>query len=669
MRFSAELLLLLHSDESGYFLPIAEWKMSCALAGGVLLDLALEDRIDSDLQSLILVDPTPTGDSLLDPTLEDIVRSHESGAVHSPQYWVERVARRADEISDEAVGRLVQMGIFESDAGGFWTVSRKVTRTGRYPLVDGRAGEEIKGRIFRTLFDGDIPEPRDVAIIGLVHYCDGFRAMLAPDEYEEARELIELYSGIDMIARAIAVAVRTSYRPPKGMRAARRRPMPAVSLPRLLLSKSFRAGNLPKFMAEKNKELGPVFRLKTPGSHSVVLSGVEANRWVAKKGRLHLRTRDYLEGFQTEWGTARSIASLDGADHFRMRRAVRAGNSRAVVKDRMDELFAFARGSFGGWRIGKVVPGEMACQRLIGEQIAHLSVSIEPSDILDDLLKFEYRALLVHVMGVLPKFALRTPKMRRYKKRVLELYAQIHATHTPGQRQGKRRDLVDDLMELHQSDPQFLPETDLGFAFIAPIIAGHYLGSAMAFAIYELIRNPRCLEQIAAEADALFANGDPAAEDFSPAAIDATRRFAMEVLRMYPVIPVHLRTAMNAFEMDGIEVPAYSTCMVAYPATHYMEEYFPEPDKFDIDRYAEPRNEHRQTGAYVPFGVGTHVCGGSGWTQMQMAANLLLIARHLELELVPRDYRLKVSPLPKVSPAKSFKFRVTGHRHPLPDSA
>ena len=220
-------------------------------------------------------------------------------------------------------------------------------------------------------------------------------------------------------------------------------------------------------------------------------------------------------------------------------------------------------------------------------------------------------------------------------------------------------------MDLHHSDPQFLPETDLGFSFIAPIIAGHYLGSAMAFAIYELLKNPSYREQIVAEADALFSNGDPVGDDLTAAAIDATHRFAMEVLRLHPVIPTHMRTAMNSFEIEGMEVPAYSTVLVAFPATHYMEEYFPEPDKFDIDRFAEPRNEHRQTGAYSPFGVGTHVCGGSRWTELQMAANLLLIVRHLELELVPKDYQLKLNPLPKTSPNKKFKFRVTGLRHPL----
>ena len=670
MRFAEELLLLLHSDESGYFIPIPEWRMSCALAGAVLMDLAMESRIDSDLSSLTLTDATPTGDDLLDPALAEIASEEQ---VHIPQYWVERIAIRADDISDIAVDRLVKAGIFDSDDGGFWTLSTKVTRTGRYPLVDGRSGEEIKGRIMRVLLDDELPDPRDVPIIGLVHYCGGFRAMMESEEYELAEERIELFSSMDLIGRAIGSAVRSSYLPPESRRAARRRPLPGVSLWGMISSKSFRSGNLPKFMAETSKKLGPVFQLKVPGRRIVVLASAETNKWVSKKGRLCLRSRDYLEGFQTEWGTARSIASMDGADHFRIRRTVRFGNSHAVIKDRLSELFSMGRRSFGEWGIGKTMPGEMTCQRYIGEQIALLSVSIDPADlppgILDDLLVFEYRALLVHVMRVLPRFMLRTPRMKRYHNRILELYAQIHAAHTPGQREGQRRDLVDDLMDLHHSDPQFLPETDLGFAFIAPIIAGHYLGSAMSFAIYELVKHPHYWEQIAAEADALFSNGDPTSDDLSPSAIDATHRFAMEVLRLHPVIPVHMRTSMNSFEIEDIEVPAYSTVLVAFPATHFMEEHFPEPDKFDIDRYAEPRSEHRQTGAYTPFGIGTHICGGARWTELQLAANLLLIARHLKLELVPENYQLKLSPLPKTSPNKKFKFRVTGHRHPIESTA
>ena len=667
MRFAEEILLLLLKEDTGYVVPIPEWKMSCALAGAVLMDLAMENRIDSDLETLTVIDATPTGDDLLDPTLAEIAADDET---HAPQYWVERIAQRADAITESALEGMVEMGILDFDSGGFWSLSAKVERSGRYPTVDGRAGEEIKGRIMRTLLDDEIPDPREVAIIGLVNNCGGFQALMEPEAYELAKERIELFSGMDLIGRTIAAAVRSSYRPPESMRSIRRRQLPVVGLSAMLFSKIFRSGNLPEFMAEQSEVHGPVFELRAPGRRLVVLAGASANRWVGRKGRHFLRTRDYLEDFQTQWGTARSIASMDGAEHFRMRKAVRAGNARAVVEDRLAEVFALGRRSFREWGIGKAVPdgGEMTCQRLIGEQIARLSASIDPSGggaVLDDLLRYEYRALLVHVLGILPKFTLRTRKMKRALASILDLYAQIHASHTPAQRAGKRRDLVDDLMELHQGDPQFLPETDLGFAFIAPLIAGHYLGSAMAFAIYEMLVNPHLKDAIAAEADALFANGTPVAADLDLDAIDATHRFAMETLRLHPVIPMQMRTAMNAFEIDGMEIPAGSNVMVAFPAPHFMDKHFKEPRKFDIERFAPPREEHRQPGAYAPFGMGTHMCGGSRWAEFQMAANLLLIARHLELEMVPANYKLKLDPLPKISLNKRFGFRVAGYRHPI----
>ena len=656
------MTLLLLNEETGYFFPIPEWKMSCALAGSVLIDLSLENRIDTDLEQLTLVDSTPTGDQLLDPVLEEIAQDTET---HSAQFWVERIARHSDEISTKVLDRLVRLGVLTSDSGGFWTLSKAVARSRRYPVIDGDAGEEIKTRIMRALLEDEIPDPRDIAIIGLMNSCGGMRALLEPEEYERAQSRIELVGGMDLIGRSIGDAVRTSYRPPGSIRAVPRRSVPAVGLFGMLSSRAFRSGNLPKFIAEKSKELGPVFEIRAGGRRMVVLASAELNRWVSRKGRHYLRTRDYLEDFQQEWGTARSIASMDGADHFRMRKAVKAGNSHAVVEDRLDEVLLMARRTFSKWGVGRVVSGEMACQRLIGEQIAQLSVSIAPAEILDDLLAFEYRALLVHAHGVLPRFTLHTPAMRRARRRVMELYAQIHATHTPAQRQGKRRDLVDDLMDLHHSDPQFLPETDLGFAFIAPIIAGHYLGSATAFGIYEMLANPELKERIAAEADALFGGGDPVAADLIPAALDVTHRFVMETLRLHPVIPMHMRTAMNAFDVEGIEIPAGRAILIAFPAPHFDEEYFKDPDTFDIDRFAPPREEHKQFGAYAPFGVGTHICGGSRWSELQMSLNLLLIARHLELEMVPASYKLKTNPLPKLSPTKKFGFKVVRHRHPI----
>ena len=88
------MLLLLH-DENGRFERVPDWSLGYALGGGVLMDLALENRIDTDLDNLILVDDTPLGDSLLDPTLAEIAAAEDK---RDARFWVERTAGRADEI-------------------------------------------------------------------------------------------------------------------------------------------------------------------------------------------------------------------------------------------------------------------------------------------------------------------------------------------------------------------------------------------------------------------------------------------------------------------------------------------------------------------------------------------------------------------------------------------
>ena len=73
MRLAEETILLLLDEDTGYLIPLPEWKLACVLSGAVLMDLALENRIDTDLEKLLLIDASHTGDELLDPFLGDIV--------------------------------------------------------------------------------------------------------------------------------------------------------------------------------------------------------------------------------------------------------------------------------------------------------------------------------------------------------------------------------------------------------------------------------------------------------------------------------------------------------------------------------------------------------------------------------------------------------------------
>ena len=71
LTFTEELALLLN-DENGRPLPVRQDIVACTLAGAVLMDLAFDYRIDTDLEALIVHDLTPTGNPALDDVLEKI---------------------------------------------------------------------------------------------------------------------------------------------------------------------------------------------------------------------------------------------------------------------------------------------------------------------------------------------------------------------------------------------------------------------------------------------------------------------------------------------------------------------------------------------------------------------------------------------------------------------
>ena len=107
LRIVEEIIMLLLRDEDGRFLHVPNWSMDYAIAGGVLMDLAMENRIDTDLENLMLVDATPVGDSLLDPTLTEI----EEREKNNTRFWVEHTAQNAYAIREEALSRLIALGI------------------------------------------------------------------------------------------------------------------------------------------------------------------------------------------------------------------------------------------------------------------------------------------------------------------------------------------------------------------------------------------------------------------------------------------------------------------------------------------------------------------------------------------------------------------------------
>ena len=199
LRFAEEIILLLLNDDDGRFARVPSWSMDYALAGAVLMDLALENRIDTDLERLVLVDSSPLGDSLLDPTLADIAAGEERNA----RYWVEHTANRAAEIREEALNRLVDGGILERKDDRFlW-----VFQSRRYPMVDGKEEREVRLRLMSILFSDEIPDPRDIVLLSLTDACGILRSMLSRRELNSASERIEQVRKLDLVGQATTQAI------------------------------------------------------------------------------------------------------------------------------------------------------------------------------------------------------------------------------------------------------------------------------------------------------------------------------------------------------------------------------------------------------------------------------------------------------------------------------
>ena len=665
IRLAEELVLLMLNEQSGYLEMVPGWNFSCVMAGAVIADLALEGRIDSDLNRLYLTDPTPTGDSLLDPTLKEIAESRETS---DTQFWIERTAGRSDEIVTVTLDRLVERKILDYESGGFWGLSRSVSRSGTYQTSDLQIRQEAKARVLSVILNDDIPDPSDAILIALMHTCGGFKLVLSPEDYEEKLERIETLCKLDLIGRSVASAVRDSTLKPKTRRVIQTKPIPKLGFTDILRQRDFLSGNIPKAMHGIFQEHGPVVQLpfKVRKSTVVALMGPDTNQWVNKYGRFYLRSKDYIQDLERAFGATRTMPGMDGAEHYRMRKSLQGAYSRAALGRNLPELIHQCRLSLRRWNEGEVLRASPTFKNHVSSQISHLVIGVDCSHYVDELLEFEHRALVTHVQGALPKFMLRTPKMKRYGKRVRELQEAIVASHTPAQRRGKPPDIADAILELHKNDPQFLPETDITFPFVAAMVASIYLGSGLAFAVYSMVRHPDLYAKIQREAELLFGNGrEPQVEDFSHDSIDVTVRLCMESARLYPVIPWQLRTVMNECIVSGYEIPTKTMLLICQTASHYAEDLFKDPLEFDIDRYLPDRGEHTTPGAYAPYGLGTHTCLGNRWVELQMAVNILLIAYHLKLEVMPADYKLAFNPFPTSSPNKKLKFRVAQIRNPV----
>jgi len=164
-------------------------------------------------------------------------------------------------------------------------------------------------------------------------------------------------------------------------------------------------------------------------------------------------------------------------------------------------------------------------------------------------------------------------------------------------------------------------------------VAGHETtANALAWTFYLLARNPEARARVQAEADAFGPEGPTS---FAPEKLAYTTRAFKEALRLYPPLVVFGRRSLEPVTIQGEALPARTLLFVSPYAIHMSPEVWPDPERFDPDRFLPEREAGRHKSAWIPFGVGPRVCIGNHFALMEGPIVLATLMRNLRFEVDP----------------------------------
>ena len=215
-------------------------------------------------------------------------------------------------------------------------------------------------------------------------------------------------------------------------------------------------------------------------------------------------------------------------------------------------------------------------------------------------------------------------------------------------REAEGNDIFTRLCHAEDEDGHSLDDQEIIDHMIFLMMAAHdTTTSTLTSLLYELAANPAWQERVRDEMRALH---KPAIEYDDLLQVKDTILALQETLRRYPPLSTIPRMATRDFTWEGYLIPE-GTMAVVYPIhTHHMAEWWSDPFRFDPERFAEGREEHkRHSHSYVPFGGGNHMCLGLRFAEMQIKAVLFQLLARYRFS-VPDGYRMPVQQAPISKP-------------------
>ncbi len=199
-----------------------------------------------------------------------------------------------------------------------------------------------------------------------------------------------------------------------------------------------------------------------------------------------------------------------------------------------------------------------------------------------------------------------------------------------------RGDLLSMLIQARDENGDALSDEDVRDEALTFFLAGQETTAlALTWTWYAIARNPAVEATLHDELDRVLGGRLPTIDDMP--ALDYTNRVVSEALRLYPPAYLLTRRVVEACEIGGYPIAADSGVVISPYTMQRRPDYFPDPERFDPERWTPAAVEARPTFSYFPFGGGPRVCIGEPLARLEAPLVIATLAQQWRPRLAPHQ--------------------------------
>lgn len=355
------------------------------------------------------------------------------------------------------------------------------------------------------------------------------------------------------------------------------------------------------------------------------------------------------------------MITSEGAQHRSQRQVAQPAFHRQRIPEYAGMMVQEAVGLRGQWRAGEQRDVAIDMMRLTLNVVAQTLFATDLRDEVDELASALNRIMgLYNFIVMLPAAEwlvhMRPPGLAafvRARKRIDAVVYRMIAAH---RQRGSHGSSLLDLMLASSPDQSAEAEQSLRDQVITIFLAGYEtVANALSWTWYLLSQNPECERRFHNEIDCELQARLPTFDDIPR--LRYVEMVLAESMRLYPPAWAMGRYARADFRLGEFVLPAKTTVLMSQFVTHRDARFFPDPLRFDPERFTLEARSRRTKFTYFPFGAGVRQCIGESFAWMEGVLLLTTLAQKWKLRLVP-GHRVEPDPLITLRPKYGMRMQV-----------